>query len=85
MAISTNQKPTIYRNLYENTAPAMDLLPGIVCTIVGAPGEAVMSALVEKLERNDETEQSGDFISFQPTTGEFAHLCVYNRVFHLTQ
>ena len=21
MAISTNQKPTIYRNLYENTAP----------------------------------------------------------------
>ena len=22
MAISTNQKPTIYRNLYENTAPA---------------------------------------------------------------
>ena len=24
MAISTNQKPTIYRNLYENTAPASD-------------------------------------------------------------
>ena len=23
MAISTNQKPTIYRNLYENTAPAL--------------------------------------------------------------
>ena len=23
MAISTNQKPTIYRNLYENTAPEM--------------------------------------------------------------
>ena len=22
MAISTNQKPTIYRNLYENTGPA---------------------------------------------------------------
>ena len=25
MAISTNRKPTIYRNLYENTAPARDL------------------------------------------------------------
>ena len=24
MAISTNQKPTIYRNLYENTAPGSD-------------------------------------------------------------
>ena len=24
MAISTNQKPTIYRNLYENTAPEPD-------------------------------------------------------------
>ena len=23
MAISTNQKPTIYRNLYENTAPGL--------------------------------------------------------------
>ena len=23
MAISTNQKPTIYRNLYENTDPGM--------------------------------------------------------------
>ena len=23
MAISTNQKPTIYRNLYENTAPVL--------------------------------------------------------------
>ena len=23
MAISTNQKPTIYRNLYENTGPAL--------------------------------------------------------------
>ena len=28
MAISTNQKPTIYRNLYENTGPDMD---NIVC------------------------------------------------------
>ena len=63
----------------------MDLLPGIVCTIAGAPGEAVMSALVEKLERNDETEQSGTCISFPPTTEEFSHLCVYNRVFHLAQ
>ena len=26
MAISTNQKPTIYRNLYENTGPACDVL-----------------------------------------------------------
>ena len=26
MAISTNQKPTIYRNLYENTGPAQRLL-----------------------------------------------------------
>ena len=25
MAISTNQKPTIYRNLYENTAPVLHL------------------------------------------------------------
>ena len=24
MAISTNQKPTIYRNLYENTGPVID-------------------------------------------------------------
>ena len=24
MAISTNQKPTIYRNLYENTGPVLD-------------------------------------------------------------
>ena len=24
MAISTNQKPTIYRNLYENTGPGRD-------------------------------------------------------------
>ena len=24
MAISTNQKPTIYRNLYENTGPEYD-------------------------------------------------------------
>ena len=39
---------------------ARELLPGIVCTIAGAPGETVMSALVEKLERNDEIEQSGD-------------------------
>ena len=26
MAISTNQKPTIYRNLYENTAPALTVI-----------------------------------------------------------
>ena len=25
MAISTNQKPTIYRNLYENTGPGLGL------------------------------------------------------------
>ena len=25
MAISTNQKPTIYRNLYENTSPDSDV------------------------------------------------------------
>ena len=25
MAISTNQKPTIYRNLYENTAPDVQI------------------------------------------------------------
>ena len=27
MAISTNQKPTIYRNLYENTGPGMMQVP----------------------------------------------------------
>ena len=27
MAISTNQKPTIYRNLYENTGPAASFEP----------------------------------------------------------
>ena len=26
MAISTNQKPTIYRNLYENTGPGAQVL-----------------------------------------------------------
>ena len=26
MAISTNQKPTIYRNLYENTGPDLNTL-----------------------------------------------------------
>ena len=26
MAISTNQKPTIYRNLYENTGPGIDYI-----------------------------------------------------------
>ena len=28
MAISTNQKPTIYRNLYENTDPVIFTLAG---------------------------------------------------------
>ena len=27
MAISTNQKPTIYRNLYENTGPVWQWIP----------------------------------------------------------
>ena len=26
MAISTNQKPTIYRNLYENTGPVLSMV-----------------------------------------------------------
>ena len=26
MAISTNQKPTIYRNLYENTGPELEMI-----------------------------------------------------------
>ena len=32
MAISTNQKPTIYRNLYENTGPDHDRTPNILFT-----------------------------------------------------
>ena len=39
MAISTNQKPTIYRNLYENTDPGvvtqqtLDIEPKLVCDV----------------------------------------------------
>ena len=34
LAISTNQKPTIYRNLYENTAPGTLCKRSIVTIIV---------------------------------------------------
>ena len=42
MAISTNQKPTIYRNLYENTGPVLcifllTVLPGCASTYVVQP------------------------------------------------
>ena len=33
MAISTNQKPTIYRNLYENTGPALWTGEGYICPL----------------------------------------------------
>ena len=46
MAISINQKPTIYHNLYENTGPGlyhyiMVLLPGILseCMMILCPTE----------------------------------------------
>ena len=37
VAISTNQKPTIYRNLYENTSPVLETVQrhGVYSTVYG--------------------------------------------------
>ena len=52
MAISTNQKPTIYRNLYENTGPGAGGGPGAVAEAAWKGGDSGFTHPHFKFQRN---------------------------------
>ena len=73
IAISTNQKPTIYRNLYENTAPAAELLLLVPfgCRLTLLPAIRPYHIICERSNETRALAQSR--LSFVPTSQKPSH------------
>ena len=75
MAISINQKPTIYRNLFENTGPELDS-DELPCTVCGSDRVQVRQQRIRTKYRISEVDGARNFLETAKCLNDFVSVKV---------